>query len=154
MAGIAGGHNMRTRLRRLGGTALALAALIAASAVLPAVAQTTSQRDMRQVQRPMPGKGNGYIFKVGVLQRDHLARWVLSDGTVLRADDRTVWVDEALGAAAAYPAEGRTARIMGQNGPGGLLVRYGVLRDQGDVSQSLQMAPIAEPDTPEPRRPQ
>ncbi len=79
---------------------------------------------------------------------------MLSDGTLLLTDDKTVWVDEALNNTLANPIEGRTVRVMGQNGPGGLLVRHGVLRDQGEVAQGIQVAPEAEPDTPAPLRPQ
>jgi hypothetical protein len=154
MARIAGGHIMRVMFHRHGGKALALAALIAASVVLPALAQESSQRDLGGVKRAAPESANRYVFKVGVLQLDHLARWVLSDGTLLRTDDKTVWIDEALNNAQAIPTEGRTVRVMGQNGPGGLLVKHGAMRDQGEVSESLQMAPITEPDLPTPVKPQ
>jgi len=154
MAGIAGGHNMRARFHHRVGRTLTLAALIAGTIVLPSLAQDTHQRDLGRTRQATPGTEHGYVFLTGVLQRDHLARWVLSDGTPLRADDTTVWVDEALGNAAGIPVEGRAVRIMGQYGPGGLLVRHGSLRDQGEVSQSLQMAPVSEPDTPAPVRPQ
>jgi len=145
---------MRAKFRRYGGTALILAALIAASAVLPTLAQDTGQRDLGRARQAQPKSPNSFVFKAGVLQRDHLARWVLSDGTPLRTDDKTVWIDEALDNAEAIPTEGRSVRIMGQKGPGGLLVRYGSLRDQGEFSESLQMAPVSEPDQPAPVRPQ
>jgi hypothetical protein len=154
MDGIAGGHIMRAKFRRHGGTALILAALIAASAVLPTLAQETSQRDYGRARQAQPKSPNSFVFKAGVLQRDHLERWVLSDGTSLQTDDKTVWIDEALGNTAAFPTEGRSVRLMGQKGPGGLLVRYGLLRDQEEVSESLQMAPVSEPDQPAPVRPQ
>jgi len=145
---------MRAKSRRYVSTALAVATLIVASTVLPTLAQDSSQRDVGRARRGAPGTANRYVFKVGVLQRDNLARWVLSDGTLLQTDDKTVWIDEALNNAQAVPIEGRSVRIMGQNGPRGLLVRHGSLRDQGEVSESLQMAPVAEPDMPIPVRPQ
>lgn len=145
---------MRAKFRRYGSTALTLAAVIVASAVLPTLAQDSSQRDAGQGRRGTPRSANGYVFKAGVLQRDNLARWVLSDGTLLQTDDKTVWIDEALNNAQAVPIEGRSVRIMGQNGPRGFLVRHGSLRDQGEVSESLQMAPVSEPDMPIPVRPQ
>ena len=154
MAGISGGHIMRARFRRHRGKALALAALIAASAVLPTFAQDTSQRDIGRARQVPQRTANSYVFKTGVLQLDHLARWVLSDGTLLLTDDTTVWVDEALNNTLANPVEGRTVRIMGQIGPSGLLVRHGLLRDRGDVAEGLRVAPEAEPDTPAVVRPQ
>jgi hypothetical protein len=154
MAGIAGGHIMRARIRRFGGTALTLAALIAASAVLPSLAQDSSQRDAGRARPGGPGSASRFVFKSGVLQRDNLARWVLSDGTPLRTDDETVWIDEAMNNAIGIPAEGRSVRVMGQLGPNGMLVRHGALRDQGEVAQSVSLAPVAEPDTPAPVRPQ
>lgn len=153
-ASTAGGTRMRDHLRRLGGTALTLAALVAVGAVLPSIAQDSNQRDMGQARHQPTLSANRYVFKAGILQRDHLARWMLSDGTLLRTDDQTVWVDEASRSAEAFPAEGRAVRLMGQMGPGGLTVLHGVLRDQVEVAQEVLLAPETVPDTLEPNRPQ
>ncbi len=144
---------MRAIIRRHGGKALIIAAVIAAMAALPSLAQVSSQLDRGRSRQAAPDPANRYVFRAGVLQRDHLARWVLSDGTLLRTDDATVWIDEAAGNAQSIPVEGRTVRIMGQLEAGGLLVRHGSLRDQGEVSEVGTPPSIAVPDTPEPVRP-
>lgn len=144
---------MRDHLRRLGGTALTLAALVAVGAVLPSVAQDRSQLDQGQAGARQRLTANSYVFKVGTLQRDALGRWVLSDGTPLRTDDETVWIDEVSPSAVAYPVEGRPVCLMGQMGPGGFTIRHGVLRDQVEATQQASTAAEAEPDTPEPIRP-
>jgi hypothetical protein len=150
MAGTAGGLDMRATFRRCGGKALALAALIAASSVLPSFAQDSSQRDLGRARE---GTDHRYVFKSGVLQRDHLARWVLSDGTLLQTDDATVWIDEAAGNTLSLPIEGRSVRVMGQPGPDGLLVRHATLRSLGELTQAIGTAPESVPDQPEPVRP-
>ena len=78
------------------------------------------------------GPPNRFVFKSGVLQRDHLGAL----GAVRRhaaADRRQDGLDRrgARTTPSGLPAEGRAVRIMGQLGPGGLLVRHGSLRDQG-----------------------
>lgn len=146
---------MRATFRRHGGKALALAVLIAASTVLPSFALDSSQRDLGRVRRATAGDPDKrFVFKSGVLQRDHLARWVLSDGTLLRTDDATVWIDEAAGNTVSLPIEGRPVRVMGQPSPDGLLVRHATLRSQGELTQVMGTAPESTPDLPEPMRPQ
>jgi len=145
---------MRARFCRRVGTALTFAALIAASATLPALAGESSQLDRGSHRHVTSASRNRFIFKSGVLQLDNFGHWVLADGTLLRTDDQTLWIDEAMHNAIGMPIEGRAVRIMGQLESGALLVRHASLLDQVDVAQSLTLAPVSQPDTPAPVRPQ